>query len=341
MINIDKNLIFKKHLNKLTKIEVDIYTEYKNIFNKFFPDNFSEEQLDSLNEFLKSFQYLDEKLKPFKNAGLNYELALAGGAIRDLFLGKPISDLDMIVSFCNKKIIKGNNYVSYEITEDLWKQILGDKFDEAEYVKICHYAQQNLHLLSIDGEIQNEPRIDNYKIAYLCSKLFGDVEKQKDINLTNCLENEYLNDLMIDNIKIKVPGLKFQIDFVLSRLEPDFYMRNFDFSLCKCILNYNKTNINNEYIKLNNKSIEDLCQNIFLPPQCLYDWERKTMTLNAKDFSEDHVEYFLSKHFVKMQKKFPDYTLNIINNDVLKIKYMKLELENNLTEKIKVPKIKI
>ena len=42
-----------------------------------------------------------------------------------------------------------------------------------------------------------------------------------------------------------------------------------------------------------------------------------------------------------MQKKFPDYTLNIINNDVLKIKYMKLELENNLTEKIKVPKIKI
>lgn len=303
---------------------------YTQRFNQIIPckNDLTFEQKEVLNELANSMKEVDLALSEFRKNNIEYTVGIAGGAIRDFLAGKAneIKDIDIFVCFIteNYKFTKDvsipfiSDVVAHELTNKKYhlKQIYEDLLEKTPAPNLDglnqRKAQEKIfeHHRSINQDAQKKVLVD------VCSEV---LKKSFSVGSThyslNGMADNYLNSAIYGDIKLKSPHLKYPVDFVITKHSCKTFMASFDFSICKVASVYSdydeKAGLHKVFDETK-EPWENLYDNLFITPTFLKDMCEKTLTLDASDFSREHINYFMEKHYKKLVKKFPDYQPKII-----------------------------
>lgn len=325
------------------------YNQYKQIFNihnteyqekmdrlfeLYYPkeDTVTESQRASFKEIFDNAQIVANALKPLKNLGFDFNLSVVGGAVRDTVLDKSetINDYDFVInldeSFSSLQILK-NKITNSEISTILNKEEQSSFY--RQFTDFERYLSENQFKRAIDDPyhgMSNKKIEESTKIKLLWQIL---VERQikNNLNITNIfrnkdVENKYLNK----NIEaiFQVDGLNNKkIDLILSQHSGRIFAMSFDFEICKGEISLDFMTRPEPF---QGEPIKELLNNVWLMPSMLKDIDEKTLTISAKNFDIDHINYFMNKHFLKLKDKFPTYSFNYFFNGLEEPDPMKIKL---------------
>jgi hypothetical protein len=287
-------------------------------FNRFMPkiNELNDNQLENLQTIFMTFKKTDALLSPLKQAGLSYTLAVAGGSVYDLVLrpDAPISDCDILI-YCDSVT---NSRKLRETPNSDWEDLVLKHFPEKNsilrvYEKDEKETNQNsvaniLALMSGGQDMASKPKVklfsyNNDVFVDLVAKLLSDNHNHnyEVYRKDNDLVKDYLSNMIAGIIKLKPEGKNTaNTDLIISTVRPADFVSSFDFDICKAYMIFSQ-----EY-----QSCFDLLDSLVIHPACIHDVEDKTLSINCRNFTPEHVEYFLSKHYLKMKEKFPDHALN-------------------------------
>lgn len=290
--------------------------EMKASFEKLMPKiaSLNANQLENLQTIFMTLKKTDALLKPLKEAGLNYQLAVAGGSVYDLVLrpDAPMSDCDVII-YCQDI---ANIHMIREKPEQAWENLVYKHLPEKlSMLRVYEKDSQPespanpnmLPHLQAPVTVESKPKGFSYNndvFVDLIAKFLSD-SKHHDYEIyrkDNDLVKDYLSNLIGGIIKLNPqPHEKNAVktDLIVSSVRPADFVLSFDFDICKAYMNFPEES----------QSCFDLLDNLVLHPSCIHDAQDKTLSINCRNFTPEHVEYFLSKHFLKMKEKFPDYQL--------------------------------
>ena len=307
------------------------------------------EQKNVLDQFSKTLQFIDSQLKPFETQGIHYTLGIAGGCVRDFLMNKSdyIKDIDVVVCFHDTnnidKIIKLQHPEKFvpEINPHQFKEITGKE------------PQQSIYDFDVAGDTSPKKNENSKKIilTQACSDLMAQKAHVKNTYFSHMnIVADYFNDQIYGDIKIDIPGVNYPVDLVIAKQDTQDFLHTFDFAICKAACVYKKTNplsnlgkndfFQNEFDD-KKEGWENVYDNFLIMHTFLKDLNDKTLTLNAKHFSPEHIDYFMRKHYKNLNAKHPDYRLNVIKVEEEDIKNhiekagMAIYLDQNLS----VPKI--
>ncbi len=298
------------------------YPEYKTRMEKlhalYYPqeNKLSENQIGALKEILENAQVITNAIAPLKDIGINLELGIVGGAVRDIALNRTdmINDYDFVVRLSDsyKQLVDIQNQVEPSMLKNILtheeSQLFYSQFNSMKEYCIENQFKKELadpYFIPKDSTIET-----NTKIKLLVQIL---VERQLKTNKYSYslfrnkdVQNKYLNQhidaiFQIDNIGNK------KIDLILSKYNAQGFAMTFDFEICKA-------SINLQFLmdeKINDKdNLKNVIDRIVLTPGMLKDIHDKTFTIRVDNFDENHIHYFMNKHFLKLKDKFPEYSLN-------------------------------
>jgi hypothetical protein len=288
----------------------EIKASFENLMPKI--NNLNTNQLENLQTIFMTLKKTDALLKPLKEAGLKYELAVAGGSVYDFVLrpDAPMSDCDVII-YCqdvtNINMIREKPEVAWE---NLVHKHLPEKLPMLRVYEKESQSESTAHMLphlQAPATVEGKPKGFSYNndvFVDLIAKLISD-SKHHDYEIyrkDNDLVKDYLSNLIAGIIKLNAqPHEKNTVktDLIISSVRPADFVLSFDFDICKAYMNFSD----------DSQSCFELLDNLILHPSCIYDAEDKTLSINCRNFTPEHVEYFLSKHYLKMKEKFPGYQL--------------------------------
>lgn len=192
---------------------------------------------------------LDKKLSPLRSIGMEYSLAIVGGAAYDTIVGCPTRDYDICMSI------------------------------EAEY----DYPMYTLQTRRAQPDIEAKIQVNKKAIRKILQQHYTLESAEQD--------KSYIGRYIEDVIKLG------NIDLIVTGLNSKEFISHFDFNICKMKIDFDE-------------ELERFVDNFYIHPGAFYDLDRKTLTIAIDKFSDDEIDYFMTKHYKKLQEKLPGYSFN-------------------------------
>lgn len=270
---------------------------------------------------VQSYQ-LVQALIPLYQIGFRFDVAITGGAIRDLLLGKyhSVKDLDILLSIDKShvaQVLKRTprlNVLSF-LGQDIdnfidWNQDTPFK----QFFSMAHYLTKKQYCIEKNVHIDDFSKKDQeYGKMIAHSRLEGVIKIQSDDN------NYYPIDLLVTDMPIK-----------------EYIDNTFDFNICKTYVNI----LQKENTKNRPYNVFSFMDNLYINPYFLEDVKNKTITLfMPKQRSLDSIEYSVMEHLPRIQKKYSNFSLNLVDcdkapySDWKKAYEQKQHLQNTLPQK--------
>lgn len=240
-------------------------------------------------------------------------------AIAKNILGEDfVPDMDFYQQLSDKERTFKNDYENNNpLKVNIW--IAADPQKDAE--------KQEKHIIKMHNEWVKwrDNEFNKDALTEVCMRLLDKTEtvtgyysnKNSQKNIVSV--NPYLNDQMYGNIKLQSSNLKYPVDLVICKQPALLFSASFDFAICKVVCNYSDNYYGDEKIdvvKLFKDDIplwKNVYENILVPPTFLKDLADNTVSINIRNFTQEHVDYFMDKHFLKLKKKYPDRQLKMYN----------------------------
>lgn len=301
---------YSEYVERLNIQHPQFKEELNDIFSLYYSqrDFLSIEQKLEVRNIVANTKKIVQDLKPLRKLGIDYSLYLVGGAVRDFIVNKPqsINDYDFVLS------VEPDSKHNKQIQLDNIK----DYFTEQEFSDLSTQAENTK--LSNDLRSLSNARYNYLVSNKLIEKTIKNANKQyKFYNLKNIagIQDKSINYMVInDSIEsmFKVTGFEDRkIDIIISKYDGFHYIRTFDFEICKGAIDLGFIKDNRYYTS----EIDEIFKNMWLMPGMLRDLNDKTLSIQAGRFDQEHIEYFLTKHYPKLQEKFPHYKINCIKTD--------------------------
>lgn len=354
------DLINTNNFTKNNKKEIldNIFNESKNaleIVNNSFNVEFVGNKIVTMA--MKTIRPILNKEEVLKS---KITASIMGGCIRDFILNKEneIKDIDMVISlesYSNKEIEKlanknlNNKNLNYykEIKKELEKQ---------------KKEKDNLVIMVNDLEVMNTPQpFDETNFAIILKMVGGYLLVKNNLEKTNqyqiqdnieqiikILKKESENDIpgeyqLLEDKVFSVIKLQknneYPIDLIFTSLDIETYRKRLDFDICKV-----EFRLMDRVERLNfPKKSEELISRFKYCPNFLYDVIQKKLSYDVWVNNEKNNERSLFEHLPRIQKKYPDYQLNIyqsMDGDVAteKLNEVKLNYEYKcLNSELKKP----
>lgn len=301
-------ILDKPHFFENISTPIERYTQ---LFNSIIPDInlLTNEQkkflIYSYNLFAEINDRIDIFTVQYKNEtqnDLKCSFILSGGSILDFLFNKidRIKDFDFIMNIYDQQ--KTNEVITR------YSKMLN------QYISIDSpfFHNSNYKIQSIPLEFSNQQTITDISQKIFKNDNIIEIFNERSVK-------QYLENSIKLNTKIKINHnqnlnynlnnlLEKNIDIVFTSMEPTSFVLNFyNFGICKnFILNHqNNSNLNiSEEDKIN-----IMYNNLIFSHTALKDINDKTFYLNTSQFSKEHIDYFLNKHYLKLKTKFPDFSL--------------------------------
>lgn len=332
---INKNLIKVPNYNSIEEDEVfysveddnkkylgySYCPEKKERLLHFFDKKVIEEKINKENSYFKVFldqvELIDKCIRPiFKELGIDYEIHLAGGALRDHLLDKSdqVKDLDILIEFLDILYVdKMPGRHSSDRRQEQNKTI--EKFVNDNDIILRKYNieiknNQSREKILHEIVLQSVSKLENIELKNFL--LWKEESKEETNNILKEIKNKkevspddsLLYDGLFSVIKVNRNDFKYPIDLLLNSNRHS-YLYYFDFNLCKCLYTIKKLEIN--------KNIE----NLYLDEGFMKDVIEKQLSLNAEIFSDNkQVDRCLKDHYIRLQTKYPDYKMNILEKNM-------------------------
>jgi hypothetical protein len=245
---------------------------------------------------------------------VDVKFGVVGGAVRDLYLDRPIKDIDIVVSLDFKKDLEvkypeRRSYRGSDYDED--DELLREQSAEADALE----KRNTLILESMGKPVfefmhdfllkKDKPPTAIQAMVYLIRKIiesnqdYGIVKVYdknnsdmplKDVKLR---ENAYEEIGLCAVIAIKDKHTDYPIELLFTPDDAPSFLKCFDFNLCKAYM------VNN-----------DEQAKIVLCPEFEQDVQNKTITYTPnKDLTEEKMNKSIFVRYERLQQKYPEYTL--------------------------------
>jgi hypothetical protein len=351
-----KSAIYKNFNNEYTNIpnELDIQIienkykknntillkkEYDELFKKYLSEeNFiKNNKKEVLKKFYEDSKYVYEQLKFLPEIGIDFNLDLTGGSVRDFILNREeeIKDLDFMLN------IDVDFYTSCWINsvsdEEHWKNDKNKFLNKIEKIKKTH--QKDFYFI-IDllenysykkGNDTDDYFVLKYQLqeAILSYCFQGEIKenflKSKIFKLT-----DYSGERLEGVIKLKKQN--YDIDLLITNYHKKDFLSCFDFNLCKAsfsLLGFH----HKKFIESENDFLERASIDISF----FADIKNQKLTVDVDKLSIKDIEHSMNSHYVRLKRKYPEYTINIIGKNQEKLKICQIffeynELKNNLNK---------
>ncbi len=349
--NIDFFIEKKKHKIYQHEIEDLVLTKdfslkkwelFESIFNL---EKFSKAKINTLNKVVEDLEKISEKIELFNKIDevFNFDLAIAGGALRDLLLMKEpeIKDIDLILAFKYKKPLLDNyfNFGHNKSSKDkdfFKKEIIKSSFNLKTYGFFNFDEKKITELESLDDMIKEYLVNIMYFIISkdFSSQVFYKKEFKNTANLQNIINtSEYIDKHLRGVIKIKDKNLNFDIDILLTSVEVDSYLKAFDYSICKIMSVIVK---DNKYI-LEKNNYKHFLSSIILNDDIYDDLINNEVTFNVDRFTKQEIESSIKNHYPRIKKKYPNLKLRLktdkgINKEIVDSINLFLDIEEKLNK---------
>jgi BarA-like signal transduction histidine kinase len=279
---------------------------YYDILDLILPqkESLTVEQTTILNHITNSINLIEHILLPFEKLGIDYDLTISGGAIYDLVCHlSDIKDIDIILSFPQIKdydyLYDGHASVEEKIFDSEFTQLLSPLHEQ-----LLGYKKQNLYYHDLTHIISLLAQTHSLKVETFYSK--------------NNQVADYLNKVIAGICKINPLEAK-PIDLILSRSPAHEFIHFYDFNLCQMSLIYKKGTFQCHK--------DNLINHIFMTKNAAYDVTQKKITLKADKFNQEHIEYFLNKHFLRLREKLPEFEPIVYGKNIEKVNIAQAMLE--------------
>lgn len=253
-------------------------------------DKLTHYQKDILHHVQNSIDVVNTILSPLKSFGIDYHMIVTGGAVYDLVLGlNDIKDVDIVVYFPK---ITPHYYELHQQAEHCFSNLTNQLLTPV-YQYLFPYSYKNTFGAKDFTDIIAKLVQEHYE-----SEKFYSHESKA---------GAYLNKVILGLCKIKDKLLDKPIDLIISNIEVEEYINFFDFSICKMMMLCKSSEVEVKQ--------DDLIDYIFMTRSALHDIKHKKITLKVDNFSIEHIDYFLKKHFLRVKEKLPNYTFNLLGYD--------------------------
>lgn len=278
---------YLKHFFQMKKWDDEFLEDFFQKINHLMPESefLSDEQHTLLFDIQQALIKIKHTLAPLYDANLIREIGIAGGAIRDLILNKNANDLDIVVSLNLYSDDKDKIY-----TKDLSTHLL-DWMQQAQVIhKVYSTSPYN-------NEVETKTFVltpDLMRVLTEKIKPLGKLYVNHD-NTTADYQNKHIMGIIKTQMNTRPVDIIFTQENVLN------YANTFSFDICNGFLIYDQI--------LSDASEQECINHIVLSKHMVHDIEKKTLTTNISNINMEHLEYYLSKHYLKMKEKFPEYSL--------------------------------
>ena len=316
------------------------------ISEKAFKRNNKEEVLLKIWSDAKK---INNVLSPLKKLGIQYTLDLTGGSVRDFLLDKEneIKDLDFMLSmswneFNENRSVRNNIlkvipafFDKKELEAVNWKKFL---IENEDLKKNSPYKFINIvNLDSLKSKIL-QLCLNRLNISY---DLYGDKDRKIKVKTSNQeypLGTEFeKNDRLISVAKLNNNIIKtnYDIDILLTDFNKSAFLQDFDFDLCKASVCF----VNDTLRKIFPRSPKHLIGRFIADVDFWADVKNKKITYNVNGRGFKEIDRSFDNHLIRIQKKYPEYELNIIGDEELQLDYInKKILVKKLNEDLNINK---
>ncbi len=317
--NFHKSIKLYKAFNEYNDINQEIFDDLE-IGKVLSPHKiFSEKNIKKMNDLRSAIKPQLNSLLSLNKIGIEFELYLFGGVPRDLVLEKDINDIDILMTvkpfdaYSFQKIVKCYDFLNQE-----QRQLIFNLFDGEKFKNSCK-----------KGDLTDcEEEIKDFQVKMIAACLNPkDIisETYYKIEKTG-LYNDGYHKLIISNSvhgKLKIQAKDYLIDLNISNNSIMAFSKNIDYGLSKIFMNiYNKKS----FIESNEEMIYSLlCEKDFFE-----DIKNKKLVLNPEYLTDEQIIESVENRLKKMKDKFPDYELDILQNDQIKYIKAKQILDNQI-----------
>lgn len=126
------------------------YESYLHFVNENFSDTNLKEKEKLINLILEDLSIIHELFTPLRENEISYSILLTGGAVRDLILGKPISDLDLFIQIQENpiKFFRASNQNITEKSSSLIEYLIKNKNMDYSFndLDINHFVFKDMYV---------------------------------------------------------------------------------------------------------------------------------------------------------------------------------------------------
>lgn len=264
-------------------------------------------------KILQTIKSIASSLEPLKDIGLSFEIALAGGSLRDFLTAQEekIKDLDILVSL--------NKAPGFEYTlAGESNHIFDSMFPNLEVLT----QALNLRNFTYDS-FKNTTHADQF-YYFLITELLAKSwkitrayaprpfsQQAREAFAKQCVRSDYHNQFLRGVVKINDEKLSYPVDVLLCNTTSADYVSSFDFEICKAFMVFDSlSEIESLFLKVEerNATLKTLLFNKIMVSQgFISDIEQKRLTLSPELFDMDAVEHALMGHYPRIQDKFIDH----------------------------------
>lgn len=268
-----------------------------------------------------------EVLKPLEQMGINFEMWLVGGSVRDLLLNKSelVSDLDICISFKSHAMtrqISPSEFLEYSglSVEDFpfpsiaWRD--GDRTQPA-------FSHWNIIYKTLKGKNNKERSFYNAKMEldYAKNNAFTSICYEMLYCLLatkfelyqefppKCgeldIDNQYASDRLDGVLKLKSSEWNWGCDILVTKQYPQDFINSFDFGICKVAIELVKPNFSKYNVDFFPKDVQDLFLRVHFTKEFLKDIKTKKHVVRLENHASLHdIERSLEKHLPKIIAKY-------------------------------------
>ena len=252
---------------------------------------------------------------------VSIDTAVVGGAVRDMTLGKPIKDIDIVLSFNffhNSKITYPNYQTDDEDHEVKIQASEASALQAKERQILALLGKEEYNFLHEEMLRKNNNKINLMNLISLLiqhiiiqspnhaiNQVFQEKQnlEQKQKQIIPLKDHAYSSIGLSGVISLKDKNCQYPIELLLTTNSVREFVDSFDFGFCKVYMSDENEIIKTEDFNhdINQKKIT------YIPPQ---------------DVTENKMNKSLLTRYVRLQEKFPDYNLcldtkNINNSNLL------------------------
>lgn len=299
-MNIPENYI--KKLNHKNDSFITNFIE-QNFSKEIF---FNSEIMDVMRKIFFDMSYVYESLEFLDKAGIEFNLTLAGGSLRDLFAEKydSIKDLDIILYF--------NNIEGYSILpKENMLSNLENNIVLVETFEACKIKYDNWDNWNIDKKLTALVEISLGKMLNV-QKVFIPLDLPLEIEEKDLCRSNYHNKFLRGVIKMTDKKLNYPIDILISNTYAEKYVETFDFNICKIMLEISSKQFKEMLMKFDWETLETIKNQIVPLNEFWFDFAYKKLTINPIGYDILAVQRSIVDHLPKIKEKFENHEIKLL-----------------------------
>lgn len=294
--NLFETQCFFRHLqkNKGSDLNSHLTEKQKDFFESliFYSGRIPEDVHHSIQKIIDQTHFVISQLIPLYQIGIRFDIAIAGGAIRDLLYGNhnSIKDIDLIVQIDDKSItdsLKNTPLLTLEaiIGKDLHEFTNWNNDSLMQKVhgifRLCLNKQYNIERAITLEDIESKGKASEYD-PILNKKLEGLITISRDDH-------------------------QYPMDIILTTSNVDEYLDSFSFDICKAYIQFFEKNSSRFVTNCFN-----FLERIHVTSGFINDGMKKEITFDlSKQKSVEMIERTVKNHLPRVVKKYPNNKLVI------------------------------